>query len=164
MIQQPEIFYHMLVESKMITDDLRVEDIHLKWVVTEVVEIFFGNIKYFSYLYNMNLLIGFLYGLVAQIITFLQLQGSIKYGWYEKYPIIIILASIPSGWLFLKSVQHFVMAFDGEIWPSRLLGYGIGVIVFTLMSWQLFGEHLNTKTLVCLGLSVAIILIQILWK
>jgi len=28
----------------------------------------------------------------------------------------------------------------------------------------LFGEHLNTKTLVCLGLSVAIILIQILWK
>ncbi len=112
----------------------------------------------------MNLLIGFLYGLVAQILTFLQLQGSIKYGWYEKYPIIIILASIPSGWLFLKSVQNFVIAFEGEIWPSRLLGYGIGVIVFTLMSWQLFGEHLNTKTLVCLGLSVLIILIQILWK
>jgi len=107
----------------------------------------------------MNLLIGFLYGLVAQVMTFLQLQGSIKYGWYEKYPIIIILASIPSGWLFLKSVQHFVMAFDGEIWPSRLLGYGIGVIIFTLMSWQLFGEQLSTKTLVCLGLSVLIILI-----
>jgi hypothetical protein len=32
------------------------------------------------------------------------------------------------------------------------------------MSWQLFGEHLNTKTLVCLGLSVLIILIQIFWK
>jgi len=81
----------------------------------------------------MNLLIGFLYGLVAQVMTFLQLQ-------------------------------HFVMAFDGEIWPSRLLGYGIGVIIFTLMSWQLFGEQLSTKTLVCLGLSVLIILIQILWK
>ena len=112
----------------------------------------------------MNLLIGFLYGLVAQVLTFLQLQGSIKYGWYEKYPIVIILASIPSGWLYLKSVQHFVMAFDGEIWPSRLLGYGIGVIIFTLMSWQLFGEQLSPKTLVCLGLSVLIILIQILWK
>ena len=112
----------------------------------------------------MNLIKGMVLGLVAQILTFLQLQGSIKYGWYEKYPIIIILASIPSGWLFLKSVQHFVMAFDGEIWPSRLLGYGIGVIIFTLMSWQLFGEQLSTKTLVCLGLSVLIILIQILWK
>jgi hypothetical protein len=32
------------------------------------------------------------------------------------------------------------------------------------MSWQLFGEQLSTKTLVCLGLSVLIILIQILWK
>jgi Rps23 Pro-64 3,4-dihydroxylase Tpa1-like proline 4-hydroxylase len=88
----------------------------------------------------MNLLIGFLYGLVAQVLTFLQLQGSIKYGWYEKYPIIIILASIPSGWLFLKSVQHFVIAFGGEIWPSRLIGYGIGVVIFTLMSYYLFKE------------------------
>jgi multidrug transporter EmrE-like cation transporter len=110
----------------------------------------------------MNLLIGFLYGLVAQVLTFLQLQGSIKYGWYEKYPIIIILASIPSGWLFLKSVQYFVTAFDGEIWPSRLIGYG--VVIFTLMSYYLFKEPLTAKTLVCLGLSVAIILIQILWK
>ena len=75
-----------------------------------------------------------------------------------------VSASIPSGWLFLKSVQHFVVAFDGEIWPSRLLGYGIGVIIFTLMSWQLFGEQLSPKTLVCLGLSVLIILIQVLWK
>ena len=112
----------------------------------------------------MNILIGFLYGLVAQVLTFMQLQGSIKYGWYEKYPMIIILASIPSGWLFLKSVQHFVTAFGGEIWPSRLIGYGIGVVIFTLMSYYLFKEPLNAKTLVCLGLSVAIILIQILWK
>ncbi len=130
----------------------------------EVVEIIFGNIRNFSYLYNMNLLIGFLYGLVAQVFTFMQLQGSIKYGWYAKYPIIIILASIPSGWMFLKSVQHFVTAFGGEIWPSRLIGYGIGVVVFTLMSYYLFREPLNTKTLVCLGLSVVIILIQVLWK
>jgi multidrug transporter EmrE-like cation transporter len=112
----------------------------------------------------MNILIGFLYGLVAQVCTFMQLQGSIKYGWYVKYPIIIILASIPSGWLFLKSVQHFVLAFNGEIWPSRLIGYGIGVVVFTLMSYYLFKEPLSVKTLVCLALSVAIILIQILWK
>jgi multidrug transporter EmrE-like cation transporter len=112
----------------------------------------------------MNLLFGFLYALVAQILTFLQLQGSIKYNWYEKYPVIIILASVPSGWLFLKSVQHFVAAFDGQLWPSRLIGYGIGVTVFTIMSWQLFGEPLNTKTLICLGLSICIILIQILYK
>jgi multidrug transporter EmrE-like cation transporter len=112
----------------------------------------------------MNLLFGFLYGFIAQVLTFFQLQGSIRYHWYEKYPVIVILASIPSGWLFLKSVQYFILAFDGQLWPSRLIGYGIGVTVFTFMSWQVFGEPLSTKTLVCLGLSVGIILIQILWK
>lgn len=112
----------------------------------------------------MNLLLGFIYGFIAQVLTFYQLQGSIRYNWYEKYPVIVILASIPSGWLFLKSVQYFVLAFEGQLWPSRLIGYGIGVTVFTFMSWQLFGEPLSTKTLVCLGLSVGIILIQILWK
>ena len=112
----------------------------------------------------MNLLLGFIYGFIAQVLTFYQLQGSIRYNWYEKYPVIVILASIPSGWLFLKSVQYFVLAFEGQLWPSRLIGYGIGVTVFTIMSWQLFGEPLSTKTLVCLGLSVGIILIQILWK
>ena len=111
-----------------------------------------------------KIFLGIIFGLMGQVGTFMQLQGSYKYGWYEKYPIIIILASIPSGWLFLKSVQHFVNAFGGEIWPSRLIGYGIGVVIFTLMSYYLFKEPLNVKTLVCLGLSVAIILIQILWK
>ena len=130
----------------------------------EVVEIQFGNIGYFSYLYNMNLLIGFLYGLVAQILTFLQLQGSIKYGWYEKYPIIIILASIPSGWLFLKSVQYFVTAFGGEIWPSRLIGFAIGIIVFAVMSILMFKEPITAKTFVCLVLACCILGVQILWK
>jgi UDP-glucose 4-epimerase len=37
-----------------------------------------------------RLLIGALYGVVAQILTFLQLQGGLKYDWNKKYPIKII--------------------------------------------------------------------------
>ncbi len=62
------------------------------------------------------------------------------------------------------SVKHFVAAYDGQIWPSRLIGFGIGVVVFSLMSHWLFKEPFTLKTLVCLGLGSLIVLIQILWK
>jgi hypothetical protein len=50
----------------------------------------------------MDLLKGFFFGVLGQIFSFLQLQGSIKFGWYEKYPIIILLSSIPAGWFYIK--------------------------------------------------------------
>jgi len=113
---------------------------------------------------NNNLALGMLYGLAAQVITYLQLQGNIKYGWYEKYPIPMLLASIPISHFFIKSVDHIVKAYDGEIWPSRLIGFGIGIIVFGFMSWLMFKEPITTKTIVCLTLSVAILAIQVWWK
>jgi hypothetical protein len=112
----------------------------------------------------MNIFYGVLYAVIAQILTFLQLQGNIKYGWFQKYPIIMLASAIPISYLFIKSVEYFVAAYNGEIWPSRLIGFGIGVIIFTLMSKMLFGEPFTTKTAVCLALGTAIVLIQILWK
>jgi hypothetical protein len=111
-----------------------------------------------------KLWLGVLYGFIAQILTFIQLQGNIKYGWYKKYPIPLLLMSIPIAWLFIKSVESLVLAYGGELWPSRLIGFGVGVIVFTAMSHWFFGEGISVKTIVCLILSVIILLIQILWK
>jgi len=111
-----------------------------------------------------KLFIGVLYGVIAQILTFLQLQGNIKYGWFQKYPVIMLGIAIPISYLFIKSVENFVAAYNGEIWPSRLLGFGLGVIIFTIMSKLMFGEPFTSKTAVCLALGTAIVLIQILWK
>ena len=112
----------------------------------------------------MNILYGVLIGIVAQIISFMQLQGAIKYGWYEKYLWVLLVISVPLSWLYIQSVQRIIKGFNGEIWPSRLIGFGIGIIVFSLMSHYLFKEPLTTKTIVSLGLGVTIILIQIFWK
>lgn len=100
----------------------------------------------------------------GQIGTFIQLQVSYKYGWYEKYSWALVLASVPLGWLYLKSVHYFISGFGGEIWPSRLVGFGIGVMVFTAMSVIIFHEPLNLKNGICLGLGFVIVLIQILVK
>jgi multidrug transporter EmrE-like cation transporter len=112
----------------------------------------------------MKLLYGILFGLVAQILTFLQLQGQMKYEWFKNHPILMAFVGVPISYLFMISVKNMVSAYDGQMWPSRLIGFGIGVIVFTIMSYWLFKEPLTLKTLTCLGLGVCIILIQILWK
>lgn len=111
-----------------------------------------------------NLIYGIIYGVIGQIMSFLQMQGNVKYGWYEKYPIILLLSAIPSTWLYVKSVDNFVKAFDGQLWPSRLIGFGIGIIVFVTMSIILFKEPITIKTLVCLILACTILCIQIFWK
>lgn len=112
----------------------------------------------------MNLLKGFIYGLLAQILTFFQLQGQIKYEWFKNNTLLVACMGIPISLLFMYSVKNFVAAYDGAIWPSRLIGFGIGVIVFTIMSHYLFKEPLTPKTITCLGLGTLIVLIQILWK
>ncbi len=112
----------------------------------------------------MNLIKGMLLGLIAQILTFIQLQGNIKWGLLSKYPIMTLLASIPMAWLFMKSVEYFVVAYDGEIWPSRLIGFAIGIIVFATMSILMFKEPITAKTFVCLILACLTLGVQILWK
>ena len=101
---------------------------------------------------------------MGQVGTFMQLQGSFKYGWYEKYKWVVILASVPLGWLYIKSVNYFIEGFEGQIWPSRLLGFSVGIIVFTLMSHYLFKEPLNLKNGICLLLGFTILMIQLFVK
>jgi hypothetical protein len=112
----------------------------------------------------MDLLKGFIYGLIAQVITFMQLQGQMKYSILKNNTWFVVLLGLPISYLFMISVKHFVTAYDGQIWPSRLIGFGIGVVVFGLMSHWLFKEPFTLKTLICLGLGSLIVLIQILWK
>ena len=112
----------------------------------------------------MEIIYGILYGLLGQIGSYMQLQGAMKLGWYPKYFWPMMVLSIPLSIAYVKSVEHFVAAFDGQLWPSRLIGFGLGITIFSIMSHFLFKEPLSPKTLVCIGLGISIILIQILWK
>ena len=87
-----------------------------------------------------------------------------KIEWFKNHPLIIAFMGVPISLLYIYSVKNFVEVYDGQIWPSRLIGFGIGVAVFTVMSHYMFREPLTPKTLTCLSLGVCIILIQILWK
>ena len=111
-----------------------------------------------------KLVIGVLYAIVAQVLTFLQLQGNVKYNWLQKYPYIMLGMSIPICYLFIKSVENIVAYYDGRLWESRFWGFSIGIFIFIILSKLLFNEPFTTKTAVSLVLSTLIVMIQIFWK
>jgi len=99
---------------------------------------------------------------VANLIAFMQLQGHYvfpKIKFLKTVPYILGL-SIPCALMFFHatklSYEHF-----GEFWNFRLIGFGIGTITFGTMSWLLLNEIPTIKTIICLLLATAIILIQI---
>jgi len=97
----------------------------------------------------MALLIGMLLMLLAQILTFYQLQGQLKYQWFKDNYWVIVLMGIPISMMYMESVRQIITHYGGLLWPSRLIGFGIGVVVFAILSQLLFGENLTTKTMVC---------------
>ena len=107
---------------------------------------------------------GLLFGFLAQILTFFQLQGQLKYEFFKNNTILIAFMGIPISYLFMLSVQNLIKYGDGQLWPSRLLGQAVGILVFTSMSLILFREPITTKTIVCLSLGICIVLIQLFWK
>jgi hypothetical protein len=111
-----------------------------------------------------KILLATLFMTLGQIGSFMQLQGSIKYGWSEKYLWLLLLSGIPISYLYIKSVNLYVQGFGSQIWPSRLVGFALGVVIFTILSSVLFQEHLNLKTVISLILAFTIVGIQIFWK
>jgi hypothetical protein len=111
-----------------------------------------------------KLLIGVVFGIIAQTLTFFQLQGQIKYEWFKNHYWLVVLMGIPVSMLFMYSVKNMVSAYGGEMWPSRLIGFSIGAVVFTYFSWYLFGEPLTMKTIICLILSFSILGVQLFMK
>ena len=61
----------------------------------------------------MKLLIGIGVGVLAQLLTFLQLQGRWKFQWMKDNPHLVVWLGIPISYLFMYSVQCMVEHFGG---------------------------------------------------
>ena len=99
---------------------------------------------------------------IINIFVWIQMNGQfIKNGpaWLSS-KLSVFLIGAPLGlafWYATKwSYEHF-----GYVWGYRLTGFGLGTIVFGLMSWLILNEIPTLKTFICLILAAAIILIQI---
>jgi len=103
--------------------------------------------------------------LAAHVLVWLQLNGQFVWSWFrDNSTLVSFIFAWPISWLFINYQKHAYLLFDQSLWSVRLFGYGIGMVIFLLMTWRLTGELLSLKNAICLGLSMAIILIQAFMK
>ncbi len=111
----------------------------------------------------MKLINGMLIIILAQIISFVQLQSQSRFQWAKDNSLIMVLMGLPISYLFLNSTR-LINEYTGATWPGRLIGQAIGIVIFSLMSWLIFKEQMTVKTAVCITLALTVVIIQIFWK
>ena len=65
---------------------------------------------------------------------------------------------------YIWGTKYTVSGTGGLLWPARFVGFGIGMVIYAIMVNYHFSEGMTAKTWVSLGLSLILILIQVLWK
>lgn len=111
-----------------------------------------------------KLITGTLLFLLGQILVWYQINGQFLSEWIKKHPLVMSLMGIPISYVYIVATRDLVIAFDGELWPQRLIGFSMGMIAFAFLTWFHLNEALTAKTAVTLALATTIVLIQILWK
>ena len=101
--------------------------------------------------------------IVSNVMAWWQLNAQFterfKGHWVWGSPEWMDIWGIPIGYLFFissrLSYEHF-----GFTWNIRMIGFGVGTLIFGLMSYYFLKEIPTLKTIICLLLALAIILIQ----
>lgn len=102
--------------------------------------------------------------LVGQVLVWYQINGQFLSEWIKKHPLIMSLCGIPISYCYIWATHHLVIAYNGELWPQRLIGFSMGMISFAFLTWFHLNQAITLKTAVTLALAAAIVLIQVFWK
>ena len=102
---------------------------------------------------------------LSNFLAWFQLNGQFlwKNSPFWTNGIMMAIFGLPIGYMFFHatklSYEHF-----GYVWNIRLIGFGLGNLIFAVMTWGILGEIPNWKTGICLVLAFTIILIQLVNK
>jgi len=102
--------------------------------------------------------------LVGQVLVWYQINGQFLSEWIKKHPLVMSLMGIPISYVYIWATHHLVVAYNGELWPQRLIGFAMGMLSFSFLTWFHLNEAITAKTAVTLALAATIVLIQVFWK
>lgn len=111
-----------------------------------------------------NLIISLIIITIGQSLAYFQLQSQFFWTWAKNHPILMSFMGVPISILLIYFTKYCALAFGGQVWPGRLIGFAVGAIVFALLSHFIMSEPFTTKTIVSLCLAGGILMIQIFWK
>lgn len=115
---------------------------------------------------NKFLIYGYVFFIytISQIFAFYQLQGHAWNKWIKENPFWMSVLGVPFTYYTIKAARMMIDSYEGQSWPNRLIGFGLGVVVFSIMAWFFLKEPMSLKTIICLVLSFCILLIQLFMK
>lgn len=68
------------------------------------------------------------------------------------------------SYTFILGTNSLAQYYGGTLWPGRFIGFSIGMIIFTALTYFIMNEGINTKTLISLMLSIILLCVQLFWK
>ena len=98
-----------------------------------------------------KLLIAMSVSFVGHLLAWFHMQGQFKYEW-AKSLWWVILGGIPISIAFWYGTKWYYEYF-GNYWYVRPIGF--------VMTWLILGEAPDTRTWICMLLSIVIIIIQL---
>jgi len=109
--------------------------------------------------------IGILLFALGNILAWFQFISQFIWKWFADKPLTTnMIFAVPMGMCFWYAVKN-VVEDTGELWSSKLVGFGVSNLVFATLTYFIVKESMFTpKTMTCLILGMIIVLIQIFWK
>ena len=97
----------------------------------------------------------------GHVLAWYQTYSPFVWDWCRQN--IVLIFSIPTGYLFLFGMKFAIEEME-EVWGARLLAFGLSYLVFPLLTYYYFNESMfETKTIVCVLLSLLIVAIQVFY-
>tara|TARA_Y100001937_G_scaffold117784_1_gene171418 strand:- start:114 stop:449 length:336 start_codon:yes stop_codon:yes gene_type:complete len=92
----------------------------------------------------------------------LNVQSFSEY-WKEKALLSAVVMGVPTSVMFWYG-WRIVVESTGSAWSARFIASCAGLIIFPILTWAILGESMFTpKTMICLGLTIIIMLIQLFY-
>lgn len=111
-----------------------------------------------------KLLVGSLLFVLGQAMGFFQL--NLRYfspWWAERGLLAVALFAFPVAITFWYAWGFTMEGLGSSAWGARFMSFGLSYLVFPFLSYAFLGENMfEVKTMVCVALSVAIIMVQVL--
>jgi hypothetical protein len=112
-----------------------------------------------------TLFLGMFLFLFGQVAAWYQTNGQFISKWFKDNPFLTILIfAFPVGYAYIEATRLIASTFDGQVWPTRLLGFAMGILAFSFLTYFHLNEGITLKTGVILILATLIILIQVFWR
>jgi len=111
-----------------------------------------------------SLFLGILLFTIGQTAVWFQTNGQFISPWMKNNPMVMAFLGVPISFAYIFATAYVVEYYEGDLWPSRLIGFAAGIVSFSFLTYMYMGEGLSLKTLITLILAIIIVLIQVFYK